>query len=351
MNRAGLFLWILSVALFFFSCQTQRLVSVETYHPAAITFPPEIKTVMIVNNSVQQPDNVGHQVSNLSTIDSSLSVSADGLAALFCLSLGKAVAESPLFEDVRICEDTLRSDAFFYISRPFTPADVEALCEDYQVDALITLDRLFFKTGIFHIPRNMSYNINYISVEIIGELKALYPGNQTAYAIPFADTLEWRSDDFYTYSDTRFTVQDVKDAMRSLADYKGQIMHVHFVPNWSTDTRWYYTSFSSGWKRASAYAMLGKWKEAANEWQALFDRESKSKQKARLASNLALCHEMAGDFSKAIELAQTAHSLFVEFADEEDKHRQMQQTYLQLLHKRLEEDKTLSLQLRETGND
>lgn len=339
----------LSVALFialsFCSCLSYRMVGIEMYQPASITFSPEIRTVMIVNNAAQQPDDYGHQFIYFQHKDSTLSVSADSMAYYFCRSLGGAIAESPLFDDVRLCDDTLRHDSLFYITQPLTVRDVESLCEQYDVDALITLDKIVFKTVLVCEDKNTYIDWNMLNVEVTGELKALWPGKNIAHTIPFIDSLVWAVD-YYHPAET-FTVHDLQSCMRYLSEHTGHNMHMHFVPYWLSSKRWYYTSVSSDWKRATAYAVVEKWEQAAEIWQSLYHKTTPKNQKARLASNLALFHEMKGDFPKAIEYADQAHTIFQEITVEDDMYRKMQKSYLEILNKRLEDERVLTEQLRE----
>ena len=302
---------------------------------------------MIMNNAAQQPDDFVYQGISLPENKTDIRFSADSMAYFFCMSLGNAMTQSPLFDDVRLCTDTLRRDSVFLISRPFSPGNVVSFCEEYEVDALITLDKMYFKPVLQKNYANFLLDEQYISILIIGELRAVYPDSQVAHTIPFSDSLVLSSDEFFSIEPVKFTSQDVMAAMRSLSEYTGEQIHVHFVPHWVDDTRWFYTSLASDWKRASVYALSDKWEVATNEWKALFDKTSKWKRKAFLASNLALCHELAGDFQKAIEYAEIADSLFVKFASEDTKYRKWQHEYLELLHIRVENDNTLSQQLRE----
>ena len=299
---------------------------------------------MIVNNAAQQPDDFGHQFIHSQNRDSTLSIPVDSMAYHFCMSLGKKIAESPFFEDVRLCDDTLRHDSDFYFSRPLTVSEVKWYCDEYDVDALITLDKFFLKTVLFNSNTYGYDNLNFIKVELTGEIKTRLPGENVAFTIPFTDSLKLTMDYYIAES---FTIQDVQYAMRYLSEYTGQNMHMHFVPYWSEDNRWFYTSISSDWKRATAFAAVEKWESAAAIWKPLFDKATKKQQKARLASNLALAYEMRGDFSKALEFAETAYALYGEIADEDDPLRKMQGNYVETLKIRIENDWKLTEQLQE----
>ena len=336
---------MLFMALTFVSCQSYRTVNIEMYKPASITFPPEVRTIMIIDNTVRQPDNFGHHLLGVQNQDSTVPVSTDSMSYYFCLSLGKAIAESPLFDDVRLCDDTFRRDSLFYLTRPFAIGDVKRLCDEYDVDAIVTLDKLIFNTLLYNRESNNTYGFDFLVTGIDGEMKAFWRGQNVLFSIPFTDSLTWTFD---TYGPNEtITTRDMEYGIRYLSENTGQKMYIHFVPFWLSDERWYYTSVISDWKRATAYAVAEKWESAANIWLPLFSTTTQKKRKAHLASNLALTQEMKGNFLKAIEYAEIAASLYKEIADGDNKFRKMQQDYLELLQKRLEDESKLSEQLRE----
>ena len=284
--------------------------------------------------------------------DSLISVSADSTAYTFCMSLGKAIAESPLFVDVRICEDTLRRDSLFYDIKPLTVDDVNFFCNEYGVDALITLDKIFFNTTYY--DKDMAFiNGNVINVEISGELRALWPGQKEAYKIPFRDSLTWVVDDveyFYDNNIKEMLIQnDLRATLLYISEYVGSKIHASVVPFWSEDKRWYYKSMSSEWKYGTVCAAAEKWEEAEKRWEPLYNKTEKWKHKARLSSNLALCNEMKGNFDKAAEYAEISYNLFKEHDKEGSPSISLQKAYIEVIEKRKQEDILLSKQLREVG--
>ena len=79
----------------------------------------------------------------------------------------------------------------------------------------------------------------------------------------------------------------------------------------------------------------------------MYRKVKKWEHKAKLASNLALCNELAGNFEKAVEYAEISYGLYKEFAGNESDYLKVQNTYVVVLKKRQESDKMLSKQLRE----
>ena len=350
MKRISAIFIITVVSFLLFSCQSLRVINVEVFNPSSITFPREVKTVMIIDNSAQQPDIMGHRFVSDSEKDSVLSVSADSTAYLFCMSLGKAIAESPIFYDVRICEDTIRTDSLFFESNIFSPNEVNSICFDYGVDALISLDKIFF-SSVYNEHKLRSYSFIYdntVGVDVSGELRVFWPGQKEVFVFHIDDSIKWYLVDPFVSNETAFPAAEVRSAMKSLSETSGWKMHYNIVPHWSEDKRWYYLNMlSSEWKQGTAFFVAEKWEEANDIWVSLFGKSKKWKQKAQLASNIALCYEMSGDFEKAIEYAGISYGFYKENSDENNYYTKLQLSLITVLKERMKNDEKLSRQLSE----
>jgi len=350
MKRKSLLFTAIITSFLFFSCRSFRVIDIETYNPSVITFPPEIKTVMIVNNSAQQPDNIGHRYTSNTKSDSVMSFSADSTAYFFCRALGKSMVESTIFNDVRMCEDTLRRDSLFYDIKPFTARKVNIFCDEYGVDGIISLDKLFFST-VYHESPTIHFNTFNISlkIQISGEVRVLWPGQKEAFVVPFLDSISgFEESNLYYEMIESLQRAEFSKVLLYLSENTGQNMHINFVPFWAHEKRWYYTAITSEWKRGTAFAAAEKWAKAAEVWEPLFEEMNKWKQRARLASNLAVCYEMTGDFKKAVEFAETSHRLFKENDIENSPYTTIQNTYIEVLKKRIDSDKILTKQLNKS---
>ena len=60
MKKVFLFLPIVCLIGILGGCTGIKVLTVETYEPARITLPDNVHSLVVVNNVVQQPDNVGH---------------------------------------------------------------------------------------------------------------------------------------------------------------------------------------------------------------------------------------------------------------------------------------------------
>jgi tetratricopeptide (TPR) repeat protein len=320
------------------------MFEIEKLNPAAIDFPRYVKTIMVLNNAAQQPDHIGHLTAGYGK-DTTQSISTDSMAHEFCRALGEALVMASVFDDVRLCNDTMRRDSSFYRIKLFSAEEAAQICRDYGVDAFISLDKLFFKTKM-HKIKSQSYVEECVEIELAGEIRAYWQGQGDIYTLPFYDTLAWKTKDDW-FAMVNFSIADVQDAMKYMASREGGKSAVYFAPHWLEDSRWYYTSLFSEWKQGSAYASRNKWEEAADIWKSVLEKTKDKEQQSRLNANLALCKEMTGDFAEAIAYAEKAYHLFKESAGEENNFTKSQKLYIEALSKRAEDDKRLLHQLGE----
>ena len=359
-GRGFLFFPLWGVGGLFLACSPVRYIGIETYNPAAITFPKEVKKVLIVNHAVPQPEVPGCDLVSGKASLSSFSKSplrgdlegpsADSALFAFCNALGQGIAASPYFEDVRLLEEGYRSDDYFFVDRRLTADDVTLLCDEHGVDAIISLERLMFQIKE-SVQKTFDFEFNgFIEIDVSGVVRTYLPGRDSPLSsIEITDTI---------YPQLQFDILDVGTAFISadvlLQDVSKLIAErslVNFIPYWSEDARWYYVSSDAQWKEAAAFAVADKWERAREKWEILYDHTADSswKQKARLASNLALSHELTGDFSKALYWATESFRLLKDKLPANDTDFKLQQMYIEVLKFRILADKRLHMQIDEKG--
>jgi len=335
------------IALLLVSCSSVRTFEIETCYPAAITFPPNAGTLLLIDNSVQQPDNFGHHYIDSKKNDSLMRVPADSLAYDFCQALGRAISVSPAFDDVRICDDTLRHDNDFLSPNIFTRAQADALCDDYGVNTLVAINRCVCVTSFNEAQPARFPEGDFITAILNVNLSVYLPDSDVIIPLSLADTLmmKFDFDYFETQNARRERLANLKYAMHYLADYMGEKAKEYFIPTWNTDSRWYYTNYQSAWKRGATYIAAEKWDEAVDEFEPLLSQSSDWRLKARINANLAVCHEMNGALAKALEYAERAAALFREHAGDDDGFTKMQKQYCYILQQRLKNEEILMRQV------
>ena len=341
-------IWVLTplIIIVISSCAPYRYLSMETLNPASITLPVDMRRILIVNNALPQ-DEVPFE-SNYHQLSESVTLSVDSAAFEFCRTLGETLADFSGFDDVRLLEGCLRTDMLPLLAPTLQRDDVELLCDEHETDIVISLDRLLYRVSesddyMFGIPLQ-----NMFHVETMGVLRVYMPGRETPLAnIMLGDTLIF--DLWYEQND-----EDVWNSLNSInpdnlfnisARYIANEARTHFIPYWSEDLRWYYTSFTADWKEATAYAGSEKWDKAVAIWKKLYGQTTSWKQRARLCSNLALGAEMTGDFEQALQYAKLSHQLMLDHLGADHLNTKKQELYVNVLTSRITEEQKLKLQM------
>jgi tetratricopeptide (TPR) repeat protein len=254
-----------------------------------------------------------------------------------------------VFDDVRICTDTLRYDSANTFATHFTKADVRVLCDRYGVEGIIALDKFSCRTRYEEANGYAYQRGDYINVIIDLELRAMWEGQLTPASIELADTLRWHyAYDWYMMDGyRRERLINIKRAMHRLADYMGHNAQGNFVPWWTNSHRHYYIAYSSVWRRATAYADAERWNEAEEVWNYLLANTKNGLKKAKLLSNIALCLEIKGDIKSALTNAERSYTLFRENKGEEYMLTKAQKQYVETIKGRLANEEILVRQLHE----
>lgn len=327
------------------SCVPYRYVSIETYNSAAITFPQDMRRLLITNNALPQ-DEVPFETSIIE-FSEEVKISTDSVAFDFCRTLGEMLADFQGFDDVRLLEGCLRKDMSPFTAPVLGREEVELLCDEHAADVIISLDRLLFKLKE-HETNMFSFQMqDMIDVEISGVLRVYAPGREKPMTtLLLSDTLMVDTGFEYNYPVVRDLLlsDDEPNLLRLSASYIAEEARKHFVPFWDGDVRWYYTAYGASWKEATAYAESEKWAKALEIWTTLYERTASWKQKARLCSNMALGHELMGNSDQALQYAKQSHQLMLDHAGADDPYTKKQEVYVNVLTARIAEEQKLQLQ-------
>lgn len=328
-------------------CSPVSYVGIETYNPAEITFPGNVSKVLVVNNAVPQPDDVGCKFSLFGEKVDTCRVKADSAVFDACRGLGKAMVDISYFNDVLLYHDALRKDNVYYEDRKLTQDQVAALCNETGADAVISFDRLLFESQKSVIAYADGFVEGEIQVRMSGVVRGYLPGRPAPLATVYiADSLFFIEDAPNLVILDRF-LPSTENALRASAEYIGMKTSPNFVPHWNSETRWYYTGMGSRWKEAAAYAESGKWDKAVERWAYLYEKSSSSKSKAKAATNLALGYEMKTELEKAYEWANKAHELFLKDEGEKGNNAKLLSLYVEVLRNRIHSNKKLNKQFGE----
>ncbi|MEG1545139.1 MAG: DUF6340 family protein [Tannerellaceae bacterium] len=324
------------------ACSSVSYVGIETYNPAEVTFPEGTRKVLVVNNALPQPGDVGYEYKVLGVRQDTARLKADSALFDACRSMGQTLAAEPFFDDVLLYNQTTRTDDIYYNDTKLTPEQVTTLCKENDSDVLISIDRLLFEVDRTEIAFAEGYSVGAINIKMNGVVRSYLPGRAAPLAtIYMADSLYW--------SDTAESqiMQDITsdEALRAAGSYIGKKVCPNFIPHWVQESRWYFTGMSTQWKEASAFASGEKWDKAAERWQSIYDHSTGWKSLAKSGSNLALTFELKGDLQKAYEWANQSYLLFQKNGGDEDHNTKLLKLYSEVLMERIRSDRKLNMQI------
>lgn len=326
------------------SCGSINYISIDTFNPAEVTYPKNVKRVLIVNNAVPQPSNLGYTYKLSGVVQDTARARTDSALIYTCSSLGKAIADAPLFDDVLLYHNMTRNDSDYLEDKRLSPEDVKNLCKETGTDAIISVDRMLFQMEKDVYVFAEGYITGTIDIKMSGVLRSYYPGRENPLATIYVnDSIFW-SEDAGNMHQLRQVLPSPTEALNEAGSFIGEKSVPNFIPHWNKDSRWYYTGMGSLWKQAAAYITTEKWDEAAVIWKKLYNSASWSTQ-AKAASNLALYYEINSKFEEALEWATKAQNLFEKNKGGEDSQTQIQKLYTNTLNARLMANKKLNMQL------
>ncbi|MCD8042267.1 MAG: tetratricopeptide repeat protein [Tannerellaceae bacterium] len=326
------------------SCTTISYMGIETYNPAEITFPDPVKKILIVNNAVPQPPELGYTYSLGGVNQDTCRAYADSALFAAAKTLGESIVEHEFFEDVLLYHLPIRTDDLYFSDQKLTAAQVNRLCRENGVDAIISIDRLLFNMHKSVTSLMEGYAYGQIDVKMNGIIRSYLPGKEN----PLATVHVQDSVQFSLTAGSRELLNEQlpppNKILELAAIYLADNLYPNFVPFWKEEERWFFNGGNTLWREASAFAGSGRWEKAYERWEQIYNRTGSWKDKAKTASNMALYHEINGDMEEAQKKAEEAYQLFLTHKGEKDEQTQRQETYKNILSQRAHKDMKLDIQ-------
>lgn len=329
------------------SCSSINYMAIETYNPAEITFPENVGKILVVNNAVPQPEDVGCVLNLYGTKQDTCHVKTDSALFAACRGLGKAMVDVSFFNDVLLYNDATRKDDVYYEDKKLTKEEVNALCDETGTDAVISVDRMLFESQKDIVAFAEGYVAGDISVKISGVIRGYLPNRPNPLATVYMTDSLFFSESTYNQVLLEQMLPSMESAVRTSGEYIGMKASPNFVPHWTSETRWFYSGMGAHWKEATAYARSEKWEKAAERWKHIYNNSNNWKTQAKTASNIALGYEMKSELEEAHEWAKKSYDLFKKNEGDQGKNTNLLYLYVEALMNRIRSDKKLNMQFGE----
>jgi hypothetical protein len=288
----------------FVACSTPHSLlytTIDVLRPADVVFPIEVNSLLLVNNSLQQPPTQGHSLSFLGDEAKSVSVNTDSLPLFLLSALYEELDNKGFFADNALIVNTINTGKDFSKISPITAAQVKNIAEQTGADAVLSLNKL-------EVTDMLSEGFNIYSEEYVLGLDVVYDSYWTLQllgeqgsmqTLNFRDTVYWES----TSVSRQRLFENFPDRYDALVDgalYVGQKMINRLVPYWEENDRYLFEIDNPLMQQGMSNIVERDWAGAIPLWQSALEQTSKPKIKALIQSNIAVAQEISGNLDAAL---------------------------------------------------
>lgn len=329
---------------FMSSCTTMLYTNLDVLRPAKVTFDTATNNLLIVNNTVKQPDDYGHKTEFYNERSKNIVQKADSLP-IYCLSVTyEEIGNSDFFNDVKLHSNSINPSKDFFTIYPLTPDTVNALCRRYNCNVVLSLDRLKVNDKIAELFNDIDYSYyTALVARYESQWSIHYPEKDKFSSINFRDTVYWDAESFQR----KKALEALPERSNALIDgalYVGQNAFKKFIPRWEKTDRYLFSTTNKNLKQGMDSFYLKNWKAAIDIWDKAIDKSGLSL-KAKLANNIAVAYEISGNINKANEYAIKSLEYFQSEPIVNDKHLIIVINYTNELSRRIKEIEMINKQL------
>ncbi|HCS87628.1 MAG TPA: hypothetical protein DIW30_04220 [Bacteroidales bacterium] len=317
--------------------------TLDVLRPAKYSLPHNIEHLLIVNNTVPQPDDYGHTLLTNGTPTGRTSVNTEQLPFHFLFSLTQQLDEQGLLSDVSLLEHSQNTRGTFRTTALLNRSQVDSLCREYQSEALLVCNRfLSYDTMGVCLLENESYYAFLIAYETYS-FSLQYPDKAETLYYTGTDTLYWEST-AYALEKALNGLPDRQQALTDMASYIGGRVAMRFVPAWETVDRYFYDCRDNGIKQGLQYLKYKQWDKAIKAWTQTYDTVKNNVTKAYAAANTAVVCEINNNLDGAVLWGNRALEAFSSSSGPEALQQQINiRYYLKQLEQRQKDEAKLNL--------
>jgi len=326
------------------SCGGVQIITVNIQKPAMMPIQLDIQNITVVNNTVPQPSDIGHDAIEYSK-EEKVNVSGDSLGIITVQALAQFMDEEGFFKTVSAYELVLRDDNSFLAEKPLLPAAISEIAKETDADAVISLDYLIFQSTVNTQNIGDGLTSDKLDVNIDARFR-IYSGNGELLTpvVAFQDTLHWENIRQGNYSLTE-DFPSRREALKLSSLHIADKMVSMFIPFWEDQYRLYYWDSSTKMRVAALHADNSEWQNAALIWGEIYEKDNNTKKKAKLAANIALANEMLDDIENALKWANISYDLFISvYKSDQNADIEYITAYKSVLEQRLKDFGELDIQ-------
>ena len=308
-HKLKLILLFFGVVLFS-SCTKLLYTSLDVLRPAKVEFEVSANNLLIVNNTVIQPQNYGHKTILMNQKNLDILVPADSLA-IYCLSsLVEDLEVKDFFSTIQLLPNSLNKSIEFFRPDKISDDSVRVLCKSNRANVILSLDNIKVNDDLneYFMDDNVTY-LNSLEVKYETSWSIHYPNKSQIKTINYKDTLYWETES-YSRRKAASELPKREDALIDGALEVGHKCVNRFIPHWEKVDRYFFSSGNKLMKQGLDSVYVKNWKSAIETWTSVYDKSPDALLQAHAANNIAIVYEISGDIDKAMEFATKSFYLF-----------------------------------------
>ncbi len=292
-------------------CSSFSEMSFEVLRPAGYSVPPEIKSVVLVDNSLVFPDtavNVIMLEGKIIEIDTN---KVSDYSSFVINEIREELLNRMFFDTVYV--DTIQYKKIGHGAQldELSTIQIKEICDKFGADAIISLDAYRYTNNIsIESYGNFEYYSTY-DASAINYWRIYDCYNMSVLNVHLQkDTIFWDSNGPSINSSLNSFIS-LDRATHEIGRYLSYQMVNYLVPYWEEVTRHLYTSGSIHFLNATDWVNRGNWQEAEKIWNYIYTNGSK-KARLKAALNLALASERQGYIKEARDWAYKVYKIMEE---------------------------------------
>jgi hypothetical protein len=310
----------IAILLLICSCSGLKRINVSMLEPGAISFDPDVNTVVLLNRALPSQTKAS-KIESIITGEGQFQDKQGRQQVL--AGIHSSMLNSPRLKCVLTSLEYPGQGSGSLFPTALGWDTIRKICEENRAEALISLETYDSDCIITHesgqVQVNNQFGIPIPTFQIFVTQKIIVKLGFRIY-----DLKNRRIIDQYNYSYYRtFNSQanSIGEIMTGILDRQlainqtaydaGVYLKRHISPTWCNESRALYTrSGSSPMAIGSRQAMVGNWKEAMENWRQVMASAPKRKLAGRASYNMALACEITGDLNGAREWISKSYGNF-----------------------------------------
>jgi len=293
------------------ACSAFNEITFEVLKPAGFSVPPEIKSVVLVDNSVDFPDTAANIIKVNEEIVKVDTTKVLDYPAHVISTVGEELNNRMFFDTVYV--DTLKHKKFVHGKQieELMPSQIDSICSRYGVDAIVSLDAYKY-TNVVSIINIADYEYySAYDASAINIWRIYRCADHSVMNVHLQkDTIFWEGSGESMNGSVR-SFPKFSDATYEIGSYLAYKYVDYLAPHWEEVTRRLYTNGNMNFQNATEWISKGNWEEAEKIWNYIYKNGSNSA-RIKAAINLAVAFERIGDIDNAIKWGYNAYESMLE---------------------------------------